>query len=230
MLKILLVEDEVKLADSVKSGMESLDIRCEVCHDGVEAWDLLQKNSFDVLVSDVMLPQMSGIELVQKIRKSGMQIPILLLTALGHMEDKTLGFEAGADDYLVKPFELKELELRIKAISRRSNELSLTESKYYKSFDLKINHRSKTVIRNKSAIKSYLTPKEYALLMYFLKNPGKLVTKEELFENVWGLDFDTGTNIVEVYINFLRKKLDRDHEIRLIHTVPRSGYIFEART
>jgi two-component system copper resistance phosphate regulon response regulator CusR len=227
-LKILVVEDELKLSQSIRKGLEENDLLCDVVADGATALDLALNHPYAVIVSDVLLPGISGFELVRRIRKAGIQTPLIFLTALGQMEDKTVGFEAGADDYLVKPFEFRELLLRIKALARRPFDSMATAVKVFAGSDLEVNYRTKSVFRQRTGSRFSLTPKEFALLDYFIRNPDRIISKEELCEKVWDLDFDTGTNMVEVYINFLRKKIDRDHDIKLIHTVYKSGYIFRA--
>ncbi len=227
-MKILVVEDELKLSQSIRKGLEENDLACDVVADGQAALDLALNQSYAVIVSDVLLPGMSGFELVRKIRKAGIHTPLIFLTALGQMEDKTVGFEAGADDYLVKPFEFRELLLRIRALARRPFDSTTTAVKVFSQSDLEVNYRTKSVFRQKTGHRYNLTPKEFALLDYFIRNPERIISKEELCEKVWDIDFDTGTNIVEVYINFLRRKIDRDHEIKLIHTVYKTGYIFRA--
>lgn len=228
MLKVLIIEDERKLANSISAGLLEQGYDCTLCFDGTSGLEAALKETYSVIVSDVMMPGLSGFEMIKKIRDQGIQTPFIFLTSLGQMEDKTTGFEAGADDYLVKPFEFKELLMRIKALSRRPFDSAVTSVKNYKYFDLEVNYRTNSIYRSLNGNRIQLTPKEFALLDYFIQNPERIISKEELCEKVWDLDFDTGTNIVEVYINFLRKKIDKDHEVKLIHTVYKTGYIFKA--
>ncbi|MBK9271582.1 MAG: response regulator transcription factor [Saprospiraceae bacterium] len=228
MLKILIIEDERKLGLSIRDGLLEQGFECDLYFDGNAALDAALEEKYSVIVSDVMLPGLSGFELIKKIRGEGIHTPFIFLTALAQMEDKSTGFESGADDYLVKPFEFKELLMRIKALARRPIDTSITSVKNFKYFDLEVNYRTNSVYRSLNGNRIQLTPKEFALLDYFIRNPERIISKEELCEKVWELDFDTGTNIVEVYINFLRKKIDKDHSVKLIHTVYKTGYIFKA--
>jgi len=190
----------MKLSQSIRKGLEENDLACDVVADGLVALDLALNHSYAVIVSDVLLPGISGFDLVRKIRKAGIQTPLIFLTALGQMEDKTVGFEAGADDYLVKPFEFRELLLRIRALAKRPFDTTATAIKVFHSSDLEVNYRTKSVFRQRTGNRFNLTPKEFALLDYFIRNPDRIISKEELCEKVWEIDFDTGTNMVEVYI------------------------------
>lgn len=224
MMNILLVEDEVKLRKSLSKGLTEQGMNIETAENGKEGLEKLCSNSFDVIVSDRVMPIMDGIEFTINVRERGIKTPILLLTALGSTEDKVTGLESGADDYLVKPFEFKELLARIKALSRRQVN-SLAPKPRVKYSDIELNTESFEVFRN--GHKLNLTTKEFALLEYFMKYPEKLITKTELYENVWDIDFDTNTNVVEVYINYLRNKVDKPFEKKLIHTVFGAGYILK---
>lgn len=225
-MEVLVIEDELKLAQSIKSGLEELGIRCDYALEAQSGLDLAESRPYSVIVSDVILPGLSGVQMVRELRNRGNQTPVIILSALGQLDDKETGFDAGADDYLVKPFEFKELIMRLKALSKRPVEHLHQSIRIYKYFDLELNYKSKTVTRSQTGIKVQLTPKEFALLDYFVRNPERIISKEELWNKVWDLDFDSGTNIIEVYINFLRKKIDKDHSIKLIHTVYKTGYIF----
>ena len=224
-MKVLLIEDEPKLIRTLKLGLEEQRIEVDTAHDGVRGRQLAQANDYAVIISDVVLPGLSGVELLRRLRAEGNQTPVLLLTALGQTDDKVNGFEAGADDYLTKPFEFRELLVRIKALARRSPDLPAPPAPVLRFADLEMHLASKEVYREKQKIQ--LTPREFDLMEYFLKNPGRVISKTEISERVWNLHFDTGTNVVEVYVNFLRKKIDKGFSKKLIHTQFRIGYILK---
>lgn len=221
-MKILLVEDEKKLAQALQKGLWEHGYSAQIAFDAESARLILQGTDFSVIISDVILPGISGVEFLKEIRSQGNMTPVLLLTALGQIEDKSMGFGAGADDYLTKPFEFQELLMRIQALSRRTVK-AVQEESLLRYADVEMDMRTKEVRRGGKLIP--LTPKEFELLFYFLKNPQRFITKTELAEKVWDLNFDTGTNVVEVYINFLRKKIEKNFDIKLIHT-QHKGYIF----
>jgi two-component system, OmpR family, copper resistance phosphate regulon response regulator CusR len=196
----------------------------EFAHDGLAGKQIAEEGNFDVIISDVIMPKLSGFELVKNLRQSGVKTPILLLTAMGATDDKVVGFEAGADDYLVKPFEFKELLVRIRALARRGKEESLPKT--ILSFaDLEMNLDAKTCHR--SGKKVELTPKEFALMEYLIRNQGRVISKTEIAEKVWDINFDTGTNVIEVYVSYLRNKLDRPFDKKLIHTMFGLGYVLK---
>jgi two-component system, OmpR family, copper resistance phosphate regulon response regulator CusR len=215
-MKVLIIEDEVKTVQSLKMVVE-------FAHDGLAGKQIAEEGNFDVIISDVIMPKLSGFELVKNLRQSGVKTPILLLTAMGATDDKVVGFEAGADDYLVKPFEFKELLVRIRALARRGKEESLPKT--ILSFaDLEMN-LDKTCHR--SGKKVELTPKEFALMEYLIRNQGRVISKTEIAEKVWDINFDTGTNVIEVYVSYLRNKLDRPFDKKLIHTMFGLGYVLK---
>lgn len=221
-MKVLLIEDEPKLVRSLKKGLEEHQIGVDYAFDGVSGKRLAQANNYAVIISDVILPGLNGFELLRQIRRDGIHTPVLFLSALGQMDDKVAGFDAGADDYLVKPFEFRELLMRIRALARRPVERYQSDIEL--SFaDLSMNLRTKEFFRAGQHIP--LTPREFALMEYFLRNPGRVISKTEISEQVWNLDFDTGTNVVEVYVNFLRKKVEKGFDRKLIHTQFKNGYI-----
>ncbi len=224
-LKVLVIEDEIKLLKSIQSNLISQSIQVDVATNGDEGFDLAMRNKYNVIISDILMPHSSGIDFIEKLRKQNNHTPVIFLSALNHTKDKIEGLEAGADDYLAKPFEFKELLLRIKALARRTEvEKTGNEEKlYYK--DIVLNYNTREAIRTTSNFKIPLTPKEFLLLEYFLKNPERVISRNELAEKVWNINFDTGTNIVEVYVNFLRKKIDIPNHSKLIHTVFKTGYI-----
>lgn len=221
-MKILLVEDEPKTALSVKSGLEEFGYDVEIAIDGVTAKHLALTNPYALIISDIMLPKLDGRQLCKEIRKGNTEIPILMLTALGSTEEIVKGFDCGADDYLVKPFAFQELIARVKSLLKR-NAKSISEQNVLTLANLSMNLNLRTVTRDAKVID--LTAKEFALLEYFLRHPGKVISKAELAKNVWQMDFDTGTNMVEVYVNYLRKKIDRFFEQKLIHTQVGMGYV-----
>ncbi|HNG89037.1 MAG TPA: response regulator transcription factor [Saprospiraceae bacterium] len=221
-MKILLVEDEIKLLRSLRKGLEEHGVEVDEATDGISAQQMCERHEYAVIVSDVLMPGQSGLDLLQYLRRRGDQTPVILLTALSQTDDKVLGFEAGADDYLAKPFEFRELLLRTRALARR-NAPHASPQPVLRFADLEMNLDSKDVSRAGRRIT--LTPREFALMEYLLRNPGRVISKTEISEKVWNLNFDTGTNVVEVYVNFLRKKIDRDFERKIIHTQFRNGYI-----
>jgi len=223
--RILLVEDEPKVASFVKRGLEENGFSCEIALDGLMGKRMFDTGDYDLIILDLNLPYKNGIELCKEIRISNQKIPVLMLTALGTTEDKLTGFDSGADDYLVKPFEFRELLARIRSLLKR---ISITETggNILSLRDLEVNLNTYEVIR--SGRKIDLTQKEFALLVYLLRNKGKVVSRVEIAENVWDINFDTGTNIIDVYVNFLRKKMDKDFSQKLIHTQTGIGYILKA--
>ena len=189
---------------------------------------IFKSNTFHLIISDIILPKLDGFELSKEIRKINPAIPILMLTALGSTDDKLEGFDAGADDYMVKPFDFRELNARINVLLKRSAEniRQVPEELIYA--DLKINLKSKTVYRNECEIK--LSPKEYNLLVYMVENAERVLSRVEIADKVWNTHFDTGTNFIDVYINYLRKKIDRNFEKKLIQTKTGMGFIFTDKT
>jgi two-component system, OmpR family, copper resistance phosphate regulon response regulator CusR len=221
-MKILVVEDEVKVAEFLKKGLEEQGYSTDVAYDGQMGEKLALRNQYDILLLDVILPLINGYELCKRIREKKPHVPILMLTALGTTEDKLSGFDSGADDYLVKPFEFSELLARIRALVKRATGVVQT-SKIIKVADLELDLDKKTARRGNSDIG--LTAKEFALLEFLMRNKGRVLTRPDIAEKVWDITFDTGTNVVDVYINILRKKLDKDFTRKLIHTRVGMGYI-----
>ena len=225
MAKILLVEDERNIASFIERGLHEFGHTVSVTHNGTTAWELLQHEAFDLLVLDIIMPGINGVDLCRQYRqKEGYQTPVIMLTALGTTEDIVKGLDAGADDYLVKPFSFQELEARIKALLRRSGNESVHMA--LRCGDLVLDPPSHRAIRNGQVID--LTVKEYRLLEYFIQNQGTALSRMNLLKNVWDKDFDTNTNVVDVYVNYLRTKIDKDFEPKLIHTVVGVGYMMEA--
>lgn len=220
--KILIVEDHANTGQSIKKGMSEQMIEVDMAQDGKSACKMVMQNQYDVIVSDIIMPEMNGIEFCTFLRTKGIKTPVLLLSALDSTDMKITGFEAGGDDYLTKPFEFKELLARVRALNRRHKGVDTEEKNKVTIGDLTINILNKTVYRG--GIKIDLTPREYKLLEYLIQKKGQVVNKSELVENVWDIDFDPGTNVVEVYINYLRKKNDKGHENKLIHNRSGIGY------
>ena len=219
----LIVEDEKRVADLLKIGLEENGYQTMVAYDGAMGLRLFQSNSFQLVISDIILPKLDGFELCKEIRKVNERIPILMLTALGSADDKLEGFDAGADDYMVKPFDFRELNARVKVLLKRNAETVVRPPEQITYADLSVNLNLREVTRNNIAIK--LSPKEYNLLLYMLENAEKVITRVEIAEKVWNTHFDTGTNFIDVYINYLRKKIDKDFGKKLIHTKPGVGFI-----
>jgi len=223
-LKILLVEDEKKIADVLQKGLSEQNFLVEIGYDGNRGKELFDEGYFDLVILDIGLPGINGYELCKLIRDRNEKIPIIMLTALDTTDDKVVGFEAGADDYIIKPFDFKELLVRIKALLKRIHQ-SVQPGNTLKVSNLVINLDSKEVSRSGQLIS--LTAKEFQLLEYLVKNKNRVVSRADIALNVWDIDFDTKTNVIDVYVNFLRKKLDRDFSPKLIHTHVGMGYILK---
>lgn len=226
MIHILVIEDEKRVADLLKIGLEENGYQVMVAYDGEMGLRLFRTNTFELIISDIILPKRNGFELCQEIRKTNEQIPILMLTALGTADDKLEGFDVGADDYMVKPFDFRELLARVKALLKRRAVTNVEVVKELAYADLTINFERQEVTRNGVLIK--LSPKEYNLLVYLVENAERVVSRMEIAEKVWNTHFDTGTNFIDVYINYLRKKMDKNFEVKLIHTKPGVGFILHA--
>ncbi len=223
-MKILLVEDEIKVASFIKKGLEEQLHEVTVAYDGYTGKQMALSNTYELFILDINLPQINGVQLCKDLRAANIQAPVLILTALGTTENKVTGLDAGADDYLVKPFEFPELLARLRALSRRTTLQNAGGTKY-KIADLEMDTDTKTVIR--SGKKIDLTAKEFSLLEYLLKNKGRVISRVDIAEKVWEISFDTGTNVIDVYINFLRKKIDKDFSPKLIHTLVGMGYVLK---
>jgi two-component system, OmpR family, copper resistance phosphate regulon response regulator CusR len=223
MNSICLIEDEQKVAAFITKGLEEHGYSVKTAGDAATAQKLLEQGHFDLLIVDVMLPDANGIELCRQIRLNDSNTPILMLTALNQVHDKVSGLKAGADDYLVKPFHFSELLARMEALMRRNKS---AEGNHLLIFeDLKLDTWSKTAERDGKKIT--LTAKEYTLLELFMQNPNKILSREYIAEKVWEIGFDTGTNFIDVYVNYLRKKIEKDFKSKLIHTVIGMGYILK---
>lgn len=223
-IKVLLVEDELRLAEYVKKGLEESGFAVDVAYDGQVGRSMALSNIYDLMVFDVNLPKISGIDLTKKLRGEQIKTPVMILTAMGTTQDKLLGFDSGADDYLVKPFDFLELIARLNALYRRSHE-SAELKRNLQVADLVLDLNEKNARRDGQLIP--LTSKEFMLLEFFIRNNGKVVSRTEIAEKVWNLNFDTGTNTIDVYVNFLRKKIDQNFPIKLIYTVVGRGYMLK---
>lgn len=223
-MKILVVEDELKTLQAIQQGLVEHFYEVDIAYDGLIAKQLAMRNSYNCIITDIIMPGLNGWMLVQELRQHGIQTPILLLSALGESEDKISGFDAGADQYLVKPFQFAELLARVRALTKRGTETLITND-ILKFADLEVNLDTKRISRAGNDIE--LTALEFRLLEYFLRNQGRVLSKNQIAENVWDVNFDKGTNYIEVYINYLRKKIDKNFDKKLIHTVFGMGYVLK---
>ncbi len=224
--KILIVEDEQKIADTLKLGLSENGFYVEAAYDGNIGYKLFQAHSFNLIVLDINLPGINGYELCKLIRATNKEIPVIMLTILSALEDKIEGYEAGADDYLIKPFEFKELVMKIRVLLKRTMNQNLPAGTILKAGDLEMNLDSKEIKRGDAVIN--LTAKEFQLLEYLLRNKNKVVSRADIAINVWDIDFDTNTNVIDVYINYVRNKVDKPFEQKLIQTHVGMGYILKA--
>ena len=222
-MNILLIEDELNVSAFIKKGLEEESFHVDAAFDGYTGKKLALQEEYDLILLDVILPQINGVNLCRMLREEKIQIPILMLTALGSTDDIVTGLDAGADDYLVKPFKFKELLARINALIRRHQ--NRTVNPVFKIADLEINEFTKEVRRNSQLIK--LTPKEFYLLLYFVQNYGMVKSRTQIAESVWENTYYSNSNIVDVYVNYLRNKIEKDFSPKLIHTVTGMGYIFK---
>lgn len=225
MNNILLIEDEPNVAAFLKKGLAENGYEVNVAYDGHAGLDLLRQTSVDLIILDIILPGINGIEVCKKIRALGYKdVRVLMLTALGTTDSVVKGLDSGADDYLSKPFKLKELLARIRALLRRKS-LTVPEDDLLEISDLKLDQNAKTVFR--AGVELRLTSTEYHLLEFFMKNQNRVLSRIELLENVWSINFNMGTNVVDVYVNYLRNKIEKGFTSRLIHTVIGMGYIMK---
>lgn len=220
-MRILVVEDEKKVASFLKMGLEEESYAVDVSYDGEEGRILAETNPYDLIILDIMLPKKSGLSVLRELREKRINTPILLLTARGTVEDKVTGLNAGADDYLAKPFMFSELLARVRSLLRRGGE----KSPVLKFADLTMDPVARKVTR--SGVDIMLTSKEYSLLDYFLRRPNQVLTRTMISEHVWESDFDAVTNVIDVYVKHLRNKIDKEFEKKLIHTVWGVGYILK---
>lgn len=224
--RLLVVEDEVKVASFIKKGLETQRYSVETAADGREGKRMIADRSFDLIILDVNLPFVSGLELCAYARIKQPAVPVLMLTALGTIPDKLAGFDAGADDYLVKPFDFLELMARVKALLKRRGDESAGPA-LLQVGDLELDLNEKLARRAGQTID--LTAREFTLLEYLMRNAGRVVARNDIAEHVWDINFDTGTNVIDVYISYLRNKIDKDFPTKLIHTVVGMGYILKQK-
>jgi len=224
-MKLLIVEDEPNLLSVIRKGLSEKNHDVSAALDGTTALEMIAETSFDVIVLDVMLPDINGIEICRRLRTAGNFVPILMLTALNSSENIVAGLNTGADDYMAKPFRFTELEARINALARRASQEHKTPETIIIE-DLTINLRTKTVSRGDDTIA--LTAKEFGLLYYLAKNTKTILSREKILDNVWNINFDMNTNVVDVYINYLRNKIDKPYPNKLIHTIKGLGYVLKA--
>jgi DNA-binding response OmpR family regulator len=224
-MKILIIEDDQRVAQLIQRGLEEQGFITTLAYDGISGKKLALHNPYDLIITDVVLPKLDGLDLCKEIRQIKPDLPIIMLTALGTTDDKVEGFDAGADDYLTKPFEMRELLVRIKSLLKRSKATINTIGFILKYADLEMNLQTKNVKRNDTEIN--LTPKEFKLLEYLLQNPERVLSRTEIAAEVWDTHFDTGTNFIDVYINYLRKKVDKYFDKKLIHTKSGMGFILK---
>ncbi|TDO27966.1 response regulator transcription factor [Sediminibacterium goheungense] len=223
--KLLIVEDEKKIATTLKKGLSENGYHVDVAFDGLIGKRLFDSNDYDLVILDINLPGMNGFDLCKVIRNSNQQIPIIMLTAMNTTEDKIEGFDTGTDDYMIKPFEFKELLVRIRALLKRTMNQQLPTGNILKVADLEMNLDTKEVARAGQPIT--LTAKEFQLLEYFMRNRNRVLSRSDIAERVWEIDFDTQTNVIDVYVNYLRNKIDKKFDTRLIHTQVGMGYIMK---
>lgn len=225
MKKILLVEDEVNIASFIERGLTEFGYEVSIAYNGAEGWEILTKQGFDLLIMDVVMPKMNGLDLCRRFRQHhGYSTPVIMLTALGSTDDIVKGLDAGADDYLVKPFSFGELDARLKALFRRGGENSDSFTPLTCG-NLELNYALRRAKREDVEVN--LTDKEFRLLECFMRNQGVVLSRSVLLKNVWDIDFDTNTNVVDVYVNYLRGKIDKDFDTKLIHTVVGLGYLMK---
>ncbi len=222
-MKVLVIEDEQQVSSFIRQGLEELQHEVEVAYDGKSGQELALAKNFDVIVLDIVIPGINGFDVCKTVKAIKPQTPVLMLTTLGTTSDKLMGFDAGADDYLLKPFEFAELTARIKALNRRPYLSNNSGTRVLRYDNLKLDLDKKVAERSGKTIK--LSAKEFALLEYFMKNQARVISRTELAEKIWDIKFETGTNVVEVYMNMLRNKIDRDFEPRLLHTRIGLGYV-----
>jgi two-component system, OmpR family, copper resistance phosphate regulon response regulator CusR len=221
-MRVLVVEDERKVAQFTKKGLEEEGYAVDLASDGEEGLTMALDRVHDLILLDIALPKMDGLRVLKKLREEKVATPVLLLTVRATIEDKVLGLDSGADDYLTKPFAFQELLARIRALLRRKAEAGPPLLRFA---DLVLDPARRLVTRGEEKIE--LTSKEFSLLEYFLRNPGRVLTRATISEHVWDYDFDTESNVIDVYVNYLRRKVDSGREKKLIHTVRGTGYVLK---
>jgi heavy metal response regulator len=221
-MRLLVVEDETKLARFIQQGLEEEGYAVDLAADGAMGLAMALERVHDLIILDIQLPRMDGLRVLQELRQARVKIPVLLLTVRAAIEDKVLGLDAGADDYLTKPFAFRELVARVRALLRRGAEVS---APVLQVADLTLDPARRVVTRGGESI--MLTPREFALLDYFMRNPGRVLTRTMIAEHVWDYTFDLTTNVIDVYVQYLRKKIDADRQPKLLHTVRGVGYVLK---
>ena len=227
-MRILVVEDEKKINDIIVKTLKQEKYGVDSCFDGEEALDYIFSVEYDIILLDIMLPKKNGFEVMESMRKKGIKTPVLFLTARDQIEDRVKGLDLGADDYLVKPFAFEELLARIRVVLRKNSVSGEDSGNILKIANLTVDCNKHEVFRDEISIK--LSAKEFSILEYMMRNKGRVVSKEKIEEHVWDFDYEGGSNIVEVYIKFLRKKIDNDFSPKLIHTIRRVGYVLKVET
>jgi two-component system, OmpR family, copper resistance phosphate regulon response regulator CusR len=222
-MRILVIEDEMQVAKLLQKGLSEEGYEVEVCFNGIAAEKAAKEKKIDLIILDVVLPDINGHDLCMKLRGKGVNIPVLMLTALGTVDDKVRGLNAGADDYIVKPFEFDELLARIKALLRRSSGMFETAKLIISDLLLDLEKRTAT----RAGISINLTEKEFELLEFLIRNKGRILSRADISKKLWNFSFDSGTNVIDVYISILRKKIDKNYSRKLIHTKSGSGYFIE---
>ena len=218
-MRLLIAEDDRLTADTLAKRLKEEHYAVDVCYNGLDAWDYAVSADYDVAVFDIMMPGMDGLELVRKLRDAGKHMPVLLLTARDAVSDRVTGLNSGADDYMVKPFAFEELSARLRVLTRRSRQTTNT----FELADLVVDADKRSVTRGGRAVT--LTSREYAMLEYMIRNKGHVLTRGQMIEHVWSYDYEGASNMVDVYIRNLRKKIDDGQEKKLIHTVRYMGYV-----
>ncbi len=221
-MRLLVVEDEHKVANFIKQGLTEEGYAVDIAEEGETGLAMALDRVHDLIILDIALPKRDGVSVLQAMRHDGVHTPVLLLTVRANIEDKVLGLDAGADDYLTKPFAFQELVARVRALLRRRADAELP---VLRVADLVLDPARRTVVRHDAPID--LTPREFSLLDYFMRNPGRVLTRTMIAEHVWDYSFDTTTNVIDVYVNYLRKKIDSDHTPKLLHTVRGVGYVLK---
>ncbi|HCL06756.1 MAG TPA: DNA-binding response regulator [Chitinophagaceae bacterium] len=225
-MKILLIEDEAAVISLIERGLKEKGLEVSVAMDGNTGLQMIRNHQFNLVILDIMLPGMNGIQICKEIRSMGMDVPVLMLTALGSTENIVTGLDSGADDYMVKPFKINELIARVNALGRRTfRKAQVSESHILQIANLKLDTDAKIALRDDEIIS--LTSTEYKLLEFFMKNQSRVLSRMEILENVWDIDFNLGTNVVDVYVNYLRKKIDKSRDTKLIHTMIGMGYMMK---
>jgi len=223
-MRVLLIEDEPKVANFIGKGLAENDYTVDICRDGYTGRKKAAEDEYDIIILDIMLPLVNGLDVCRQLRKQSVGVPIFLLSAMGSVDDKVAGLEAGADDYLSKPFHFRELLARVRALTRRQKP-GIEAAEIISFGDLHLDTSRKMATRAGKEI--ILTAKEYALLALLISSPNKVLSKTYIADRIWGIDFDQGTNVVEVYINYLRNKVEKGFAGKLIHTMIGMGYILK---